>query len=293
MRGLSRTGRAGVIPANTDPKVVAGFGREWSTYDQSGLSAAELEKRFDQYFRLFPWDELPPEPVGFDLGCGSGRWARFVAPRVKTLHCVDASAAAIAVAKRALTDRQNCLFHVASVAEVPLAPNSMDFGYSLGVLHHVPDAPAGVRACVELLKPGAPFLLYLYYSLEQRPLWFRAVWRAVNIARMAISRLPHPAKLAITSAIAALIYWPLARLARLGERFGQDVEIMPLSTYRASSFYTMRTDALDRFGTRLEKRFSKAEICQMMEAASLERVSFSAQPPYWCAIGYRRAPDVR
>jgi SAM-dependent methyltransferase len=290
--GLPRASRPDTTPVNADPTVVAGFGQEWRTYDQSKLSAAELGERFDQYFRLFPWDRLPAEPIGFDLGCGSGRWARFVAPRVKALHCVDASAAAIAVAKRALVDRPNCTFHVASVGEAPLAAGSMDFGYSLGVLHHVPDTLAGVRACAELLKPAAPFLLYLYYSLDGRPRWFRALWQAVDVARLAISRLPHRAKLAVTSAIAALVYWPLARAARLAERLGREVEVMPLSTYRESSFYTMRTDALDRFGTRLEKRFSKAEICQMMEAAGLERVSFSAQPPYWCAVGYRRAPDA-
>ena len=33
----------------------------------------------------------------------------------------------------------------------------------------------------------------------------------------------------------------------------------PLSDYKNKSFYTMRTDALDRFGTKLEKRFSKKE----------------------------------
>lgn len=287
-----RGSRAGSGPVNADPAVVAGFGREWSTFDQSKLSDAELEKRFEQYFHLFPWGELPARPIGFDLGCGSGRWARCVAPRVTTLHCIDASAEAIEVAKRNLVDRPNCLFHVASVGEAPLAPGSTDFGYSLGVLHHVPDTSAGVRACVSLLKPGAPFLLYLYYSLGERPLWFRAIWRTVNAARAAISRLPHHAKLTITAAIAALVYLPLARLARLGERLGKDIDVFPLSTYRDSSFYTMRTDALDRFGTRLEQRFTRAEIRQMMESAGLERVSFSERPPYWCAIGYRCASDA-
>ncbi|MGC1165459.1 MAG: methyltransferase domain-containing protein, partial [Solirubrobacterales bacterium] len=211
---------------------------------------------------------------------------------VKALHCVDASAAAIAVARRTLAGAPNCDFHVASVDRLPLTPGSMDFGYSLGVLHHVPDTAAGVRAGVQPLKPGAPLLLYLYYALDQRPPWFRALWRAVDLARRLISRLPHRAKLAITAAIAALVYLPLARLARLAERRGADVDALPLSTYREASFYTMRTDAYDRFATKLEQRFSAAEIRAMMEAAGLERVTFSDEPPYWCAVGYRRAADA-
>ena len=51
----------------------------------------------------------------------------------------------------------------------------------------------------------------------------------------------------------------------------------------------MRTDARDRFGTRLERRFTASEISQMMRAAGLERITFSDDAPYWCAVGYREA----
>jgi SAM-dependent methyltransferase len=57
-------------------------------------------------------------------------------------------------------------FHQASVAASGLQPNSQDFGYSLGVLHHVPNTAAAIRSCTELLKPGAPLLLYLYYAFD-------------------------------------------------------------------------------------------------------------------------------
>ncbi len=273
---------------NLDPATVAGFGFEWSRYDQAALSEVELRRMFDQYFRVFPWDQLPANAQGFDLGCGSGRWARHVSERVGTLHCIDASDQALAVARRNLGDRTNCTFHHASVDAIPLEDGSMDFGYSLGVLHHVPDTSAGIRACVAKLKPGAPFLLYLYYAFDNRPGWFRALWRATDEARKVISRMPERRKLAVTQTIAATVYWPLARTAALLERAGVSIEAFPLSSYRKSSFYTMRTDALDRFGTQLEQRFTADEIRRMMEAAGLERVTFGDASPYWCAVGFRR-----
>jgi SAM-dependent methyltransferase len=285
------SGEEGEPGANLEPATVAGFGREWATFDQAGIEP-ELEGRFHEYFGIFPWEALPPGAVGFDLGCGSGRWARFVAPRVGALHCIDASAAAIAVAERTLRKQSNCHFHVASVDRMPLAPGSIDFGYCLGVLHHVPDTAAGIRACARPLKPGAPLLLYLYYALEGRPLWFRALWRGTDLLRRAISRLPHRAKVASTTLIAALVYLPLARLARLLESAGRSVESIPLSTYRRAGFYTMRTDSLDRFGTRLEQRFSAAEVGAMMAAAGLERIEISPEPPYWCALGYKGRPGA-
>lgn len=292
MSAREEGGQGSDRPANLDAGTVAGFGHEWSSFDQSQLPAAELDELFGRYFAIFPWDELPDGAQGFDLGCGSGRWAARVAPRVGRLHCIEPSPAAIAVARRNLAGSQNCELHRAGVEEIPLEPESMDFGYSLGVLHHVPDTAAGLRACAEKLRPGAPFLVYLYYALEQRPAWFRAIWRATDLARRGISRLPHRARLWVTTSIAVLVYLPMARLAALLERLGADVEGMPLSAYRQTSLYTMRTDALDRFGTGLEQRFRAEEIEAMMAAAGLERIAFSPDPPYWCALGYARGPDA-
>jgi hypothetical protein len=164
----------------------------------------------------------------------------------------------------------------------------MDFGYSLGVLHHVPDTQSGLSACVKLLKPGAPFLLYLYYAFDNRPLWFRLLWRISDYARRMISRAPMWLRYALSQMIAAAIYYPLALLSLVLERAGIDVGMIPLSAYRGQSFYTMRTDALDRFGTRLEQRFTRKEIRTMMKRAGLDRIEFSESVPFWCAIGRKK-----
>jgi len=275
-------------PNNIDPKTVKGFGDEWTRFDQRELGERERRELFERYFRIFPWQSLPRDSVGFDLGCGSGRWASLVAPRVGQLHCIDASEAAVGVARRNLRGLSNCQFHIASVDRLPLSFNSMDFGYSLGVLHHVPDTEAGLQACVDVLKPGAPFLLYLYYAFDNRPWWFRVLWQASDVVRQIVSRLPLWLRYAITQFIAALVYYPLARLSWLLERVGLNVEILPLASYRAQSFYVMRTDALDRLGTKLEHRFTAAQIREMMERTGLERITFSDSVPFWCAVGFKK-----
>jgi SAM-dependent methyltransferase len=277
-----------VLGRNIDHTTVDGFGVEWSKFDQSGVPEDQLRRHFEDYFHIFPWADLPPSPVGFDAGCGSGRWARFVSERVGTLHCVDASAAALDVARRRLHSRSNCQFHLASVDAMPLADGSMDFGYSLGVLHHVPDTAAAVAACAAKLKPGAPFLLYLYYAMENRPAWFRGLWKASDRVRRFVSQLPSKRKLLVADVISGSVYWPLARASRAAEALGLPVDNLPLSFYRNASFYTMRTDALDRFGTPLEQRFTAAQIASMMEAAGLGDLHFSDRAPFWCAVGKKR-----
>ena len=275
-------------PKNADERVVSGFGDEWQRFDQRALSQAELAEMFGAYFHIFPWAALPPNAAGFDAGCGSGRWAAFVAPRVGRLHCVDASAEALNVARRNLATATNCEFHNTSVDQMPLEPGSMDFGYSLGVLHHIPDTAAGVAACVSKLKPGAPFLLYLYYAFDNRGAGYRAIWKTSEILRGVLSRSPRAIRHAGAEIAAATLYFPLARTARLLERMGVNVESFPLSFYRQRSYYVMRNDALDRFGTRLEKRFTRAQMKEMMERAGLRDIVFSETPPYWCAVGVTR-----
>jgi SAM-dependent methyltransferase len=205
---------------------------------------------------------------------------------------VDASAAALDVARRALAGVHNVQFHHASIGDLPLTSGSLDFGYSLGVLHHLPDPQGGLEACVRTLKPGAPFLVYLYYAFDNRPWWFRAVWRLSDVLRRGISRLPYRLRYLSSQAIALAVYWPLARTAWIVERLGFAVSSFPLSAYRSRSLYAMRTDALDRFGTRLERRFTRDEITKMMKQAGLEDIRFHTGGAFWCAVG-RKTNTVR
>lgn len=271
---------------NIDENTVSGFGDEWHRFDQSNLSNLELKNLFDRYFSIFPWNRLSSESEGFDLGCGSGRWAKLVAPRVKKLHCIDPSEA-IEIAKENLAGVNNCVFHTASVDAMPIADSTMDFGYSIGVLHHVPNTLDGILSCVRKLKPGAPFLIYLYYSMDNRSLFYKVIWRLSEVLRFFISKSPHNLRYLLSQILAALVYWPLARSSYLLEMMGFSVQSIPLSAYRNLSFYTMRTDALDRFGTRLEQRFSRAQISSMLEDSGLEGVLFSEIEPYWCAVGFK------
>lgn len=275
---------------NVDSGVVTGFGFEWEKFDQSALIPSEHESLFACYFSIFPWACLPADAVGFDMGCGSGRWAKLVIPRVGKLLCVDPSSA-LEVAKKNLNDFSGCVFVNAAVDDNWADDESMDFGYSLGVLHHIPDTQKGIEACAKKLKKGAPFLLYLYYDFDNKPFWYRFIWRLSDIARQLVSRLPSVPRYWVTQVISLFVYWPFSRIAFFIEKLGLKVANIPLSEYRNRSFYTMRTDALDRFGTRLERRFSREKITEMLQKAGFENIVFSESAPFWCAVGYKCAND--
>ena len=275
------------IRENTDHKVVSGFGKEWEDFDNEVLKDSESKEMFQDYMAIFPWQSLPENPIGFDAGCGSGRWAKHVVPKVGVLHCLDASPEAIGVARRVLSEYENVIFHTESIDEFCIDEKSCDFGYSLGVLHHIPDTQSALNACVAKLKPGAPFLAYLYYDLGHSSLHLRIIFNAVSFGRKIISRLPYKFKKFVTDLIALFIYLPLARFAKIAELLGVKVSRFPLFQYRDRSFYVMRNDSLDRFGTSLEKRFSKEQIYSLFENAGLRDTYISPDPPWWVVLAWR------
>ena len=222
------------------------------------------------------------------MGCGSGRWAKIISPHVKRLNCVDPSSKALKVAKKNLKKKNNVFFYNKKVNEKSLEKNSQDFGYCLGVLHHIPDTQKGIESCYKILKKNSPFLIYLYYRFDNKPLWFRIIWKLSDLLRKLISYLPFSIKKFITLIIALIIYYPLSKISKIFFRLGFNVSNFPLSDYKNKSFYFMATDSLDRFGTKLEKRFTKPEIKKMLKTAGFKDIKFSEGTPYWVAIAWKK-----
>ncbi len=268
-------------------KVINSFGEEWKKFDQSKLNKFELNKIFKDYFKIFPWKSISKRSIGFDMGCGSGRWAKVVAPRVGLLNCIEPSLA-IDVAKKNLGQNKNIKFIQLAIEDVNLKPASQDFGYCLGVLHHTENTQKNLNKCISLLKRNAPFLVYLYYKFDNRNLIYFLIWKFSDILRRIISRLPEILKFFFSDLLAIFIYYPFAKVAFILDKINFNVKNIPLSYYKNLSFYTMRTDSRDRFGTYLEKRYTKKEIKNMLEKAGLRNIKFSKKAPYWCAVGFKK-----
>ena len=277
-----------VINHNIDAQVVKAFGEEWVRFSQDELGEAERKAIFNDYFVNFPWDTLGADACGADIGCGSGRWASIVAPRVGKLYCVDASIDALDVAKRNLAKHTNITFEHSDVGNLPFNEEELDFAYSLGVLHHVPNTAGAIADIARVLKPGAPFLAYLYYAFDNRPLWFKLLWQIADNIRWLICRMPSVFRFIVCDLIATFVYYPLARIVAIFKYLGFQTRQWPLYYYWDKSYYVMRTDALDRFGTRLEQRFNRDQIVGMLQAAGLSDIRFSTSEPFWCVIARKR-----
>jgi SAM-dependent methyltransferase len=167
------------------------------------------------------------------------------------------------------------------VNSIPVA--SLDLAMSLGVLHHIPDTTLAIKDVARSIKPGGVFLCYLYYNLENKPAYYKLIFQVVNVVRRVISASPQPVRRLSATVIAALVYWPLARLSKVLSKLGRNTSNLPLHHYADMPFVMLANDALDRFGTSLEQRFSKAEITEMLRTADfdLTTLKFSEIEPFW------------
>jgi hypothetical protein len=127
------------------------------------------------------------------------------------------------------------------------------------------------------------FLCYLYYNLENKPFFYKLIFKAVNVLRQIVSVLPQRIKRIVCSSIAAIIYLPLARFSKLLNKFGINTSKISLHHYADLPFVMLANDMLDRFGTSLEQRFSKAEITEMLDSAGFDisTLKFSDIEPFW------------
>jgi len=135
---------------------------------------------------------------------------------------------------------------------------------------------------VAKIKPGGYALIYLYYTLDNRSFLYKMLFYTSNLFRRVISKLPTGLKKFVCDIIAIFVYLPLIAIASLFKSLGfKFFNKLPLSYYVNKSWNVIRNDALDRFGTPLEKRFTKAEIKQMMLQAGLTDFVFSEKMPCW------------
>ena len=272
-----------------DKHTVASFGMEWQKFDQ--FSECDIETIGNEYFDIVDPHLLAGVENALDIGCGSGRWSRFLASKVDFVEAIDPSSSII-TAKKNYSEIQNIRWTRASVGSIPFNDSSFEFIMCLGVLHHVPDTALAIKQSVQKLKPGGHILLYLYYALETRSRVHKLLFRISSVIRYVVSKLPHRLKAICCDLLALVAYIPLIMLAR-GVRSiitGNSYKAFPLSYYVNKSFHVIRNDTLDRFGTPLEQRFTKSQIRSMMEEAGLVDLIFSDSEPYWHVLG--KKPDA-
>ena len=165
---------------NIDNKVVQSFGDEWLKFhDFSDDTIRDIAK---EYFDILDDKIVNRNTYVLDIGCGTGRWTKFLTEKAGFIEAIDPSNAIFA-ADKLLGNIENVRLSKASVDTIPFADATFDFVMSIGVLHHIPDTQQAMKDCVKKVKKGGYFYCYLYYNLETRGWWFKTLYWLSNLIR--------------------------------------------------------------------------------------------------------------
>ena len=270
--------------SNIDEKVVEEFGEEWLKFHE--FSDEMISKSIGEYFDIINDRVLNKNSYAIDIGCGSGRWTKVMAARAGFIEAIDPSNAIFA-ADKLLKNVDNVRLAKASINTLPFDDETFDFAMSVGVLHHIPNTQQAMTDCVKKVKHGGYFYTYLYHDISDKGFLTRTAFAISDTLRKGISRLPAGIKKFVCDIIAVFIYLPFVSTSRFFSWLGlkKFAKKIPLADYGNKAFFVMRNDALDRFGTRLEQRFNRKQVEEMMIKAGLNEIVISDGTPYWHGIG--------
>jgi SAM-dependent methyltransferase len=267
---------------------------EWWDAEQRTITSYSYQWR--KFKQMFPhWQQVfldsiaPVTPdffpgkVGLDGGCGFGRSLYYAATYGASMIGLDLSEA-IEAARENTRHLPNVHLVQGDIFHPPVRRRSLDFVYSIGVLHHLPDPKGGFLSLTRLLKPGAPMFIWVYLRGRGRQIGVFNVMRAIS------TRLPLRLLNVICLALAAAqwIGWLLPYRAL--RRFGPTRRLaarMPFTVYSAYPFRVLHTDWFDGLSVPLVNYYKPEAIAGWYREAGQQRVRIEDER-HWNgrALGY-------
>jgi SAM-dependent methyltransferase len=209
-----------------------------------------------------------PGKVGLDGGCGFGRSLYYAASYGATMIGLDLSEA-VEAARENTRHLPGVHLVQGDIFHPPVRRRSLDFVYSIGVLHHLPDPKAGFLSLSRLLKPDAPMFIWVYLRGRGRQIAAFTAMRALS------TRLPLRALNLVCLGLAAAQWLCVLTPYRLlrGTRLTRPLaDRMPFTVYARYPFRVLHTDWFDGLSVPLVNYYRPDEIADWYRQGGYERI---------------------
>ncbi|HYM75141.1 MAG TPA: class I SAM-dependent methyltransferase [Candidatus Dormibacteraeota bacterium] len=247
------------------------FGFQWHVHARTQLDTNE-SNRSERAFRKrtgFRPEDLAGKLV-LDVGCGMGRFADVATRWGAHVVGIDLSLAA-EVAATNLADRKAAIFQ-ADVFQLPFAPESFDFIYSIGVLHHTPDCERAFKVLPSLLKPGGRIAIWLYSG-------YNAWYKMSDVYRKVTRRLPPRLLHALCYGVVPLygIHVVLKKIPLVGRpASGALAYAIPMAFHPDRRWRIL--DTFDWYSPWYQSKHTYEEVFRWFESCGLEDLRVIEQP---------------
>ncbi len=256
----------GIIRFVEGQQYAESFGWQWRCYSKTQLDTQGMvsDEDFRKRTGINP-QELRGKLV-LDVGCGMGRFAEVATRWGAQVVGVDLSDAC-EVAAQNLENRDFVAFQ-ADVSQLPFAPETFDYIYSIGVLHHTPDCEKSFKSLPQYLKPGGTIAVWLYSGYNR---WYRFS----DVYRKFTRRMSPRALHSILRVVVPFFYW-LDRALRLVPAVGRPIaglihHVFPVNLN--SDPEARLLDTFDWYSPEYQSKHTYEEVFRWYENCGLEALS--------------------
>jgi len=261
----------GVLRFVDEQNYAGSFGFQWKLYARTQMDDAVSRRSEEAFIRRtgFRPEDLAGKLV-LDVGCGMGRFAEIASRWGAHVVGIDLSLACEVAAKN-LSERRATFFQ-ADVFKLPFSPESFDYIYSIGVLHHTPDCEQAFKSLPRLLKPGGRIAIWLYSAYNA---WYRMsdVYRKVT-RRMNPETL-HP----LCNVVIPLygIHKVLKKIPVVGRRASSALAwALPMSHNPDPEWRVL--DTFDWYSPWYQSKHTYEEVFRWFESCGLEDLRVIGEP---------------
>ncbi|MDP2905332.1 MAG: class I SAM-dependent methyltransferase [Candidatus Omnitrophota bacterium] len=262
-------------------------------WNKSQGYSTSLEKGHFSYMQETVTEPIVRGGAGIDIGCGMGQDTYLMAknnPGVSVI-ALDLSDG-VYKTRELVRGLNNAAAVKGSVTALPVRSEALDFAYSFGVLHHIPDPKKGLFEINRVLKKGSPVFLYLYEDHSGNILKYLTVKTAALFRKITV-RIPRKILYALSFLASPFVFIVFSCPAIILSKFDKTrsiAENIPFNFGRSP--FGLRSDLFDRFGAPIEYRFSKKQVYELLDNCNFHNITITKLKATagWVAWAYKR-PD--
>lgn len=179
--------------AELTAKTIDDFGEQWSSYKNSPGYYGSKELLQDLFGTLLETTQLEEKRVA-EIGSGTGRIVDMLLDAGATnVMAIEPAKGAFDVLVENTTSRKDRITYLQKPGnEIPKG-SDLDYVFSIGVIHHIPDPKPVIAASYDALKSGGKMLIWIYgHEGNEAYLSFALPLRKVT------KLLPHPILVVLT-----------------------------------------------------------------------------------------------
>jgi SAM-dependent methyltransferase len=268
----------GILRAVANDDYTRNFSFEWQLHRKTQFDNLKRKKSEHQFFERtgLTGNDVSGKYV-LDVGVGTGRFADVVERAGARVVGVDLSFS-VETAMDNVGSRTDVNIVQADCRNLPLREESFDVIYSIGVLHHTPDARESFLNLSSYLRPGGIIAVWLYdghiwspgSSLEA----VNRLWRSIT------TRLPS--RLLYALCLMELPYYFLRKIPGFNKALhmalpgGLFHAIPPTNDHPRVSEHIL--DVFDWYSAKYQSKHTYPEVFRWFEEAGLENIRVLAQP---------------